>query len=234
MSQRIWEPLLSEQDRAAVGRKKRRPVGFGSRPALLLIDLYRGVYGDKPEPLLEAIKTWPNSCGLPAWDAIPPLQELLRTAREAGVPVIHTRGLNDLASWGEVTRGREPFEDAAAEDRYRRRYEIIDEVAPLPGELVLHKSSPSPFWGTPLTFHLTALGIDTIIVGGESTSGCVRASVVDGCSHRYKMVVVEDCVFDRHESTHAMNLFDMHQKYADVTPLADVLSYLRGLERPAC
>jgi nicotinamidase-related amidase len=232
VSERVWDRLLSEQDRAHVAMKARRPVGFGSRPALILIDLYRGVYGDKPKPLLQATETWPSSCGLAAWNALPALQELLATSRKAGIPIIHTRGLSDLATWGEVTRGRDSFADAAAEDRYRRRYDIIDEVAPLPGELVLHKSSPSPFWGTPLTFHLTALGIDTLIVGGESTSGCVRATVVDACSHRYKVTVVEDCVFDRHESTHALNLFDMHQKYADVLPLADALAYLRGLETP--
>jgi nicotinamidase-related amidase len=73
---------------------------------------------------------------------------------------------------------------------------------------------------------LNYLGVDTIITCGESTSGCVRASVVDGCTNRYRMIVVEECVFDRHETTHAINLFDMHQKYADVLPLAEVLDYL--------
>ncbi len=74
--------------------------------------------------------------------------------------------------------------------------------------------------------HLNQLGVDTIITCGESTSGCVRASVVDGCTNRYRMIVVEEGVFDRHEATHAINLFDMHQKYADVLPLAEVLEYL--------
>jgi trehalose 6-phosphate synthase len=96
----------------------------------------------------------------------------------------------------------------------------------LPGEAVLRKSSPSAFWGTPLVGHLNYLGVDTIITCGESTSGCVRASVVDGCTYRYRMIVVEEGVFDRHEATHAINLFDMHQKYADVLPLADALDYL--------
>ncbi len=74
--------------------------------------------------------------------------------------------------------------------------------------------------------HLNSLGVDTIITCGESTSGCVRASVVDGCTNRYRMAVVEECVFDRHQATHAINLFDMNQKYADVLPLAEVLEYL--------
>ena len=113
-----------------------------------------------------------------------------------------------------------------ARERRRRRYDIIDELTPLPGEAVLRKSSPSAFWGTPLVGHLNFLGVDTLITCGESTSGCVRASVVDGSTYRYRMTVVEECVFDRHEATHAINLFDMNQKYADVLPLADVLEYL--------
>jgi len=113
-----------------------------------------------------------------------------------------------------------------ARDRWQRRYDIVDEVAPLPGEAVLRKSSPSAFWGTPLAGHLNYLGVDTLITCGESTSGCVRASVVDGCTYRYRMIVVEEGVFDRHEAAHAINLFDMHQKYADVVSLAEVLEYL--------
>ncbi len=116
--------------------------------------------------------------------------------------------------------------DPEAQDRLRRRFDIIDEVEPLPGEAVLRKASPSAFWGTPLIGHLNALHVDTIITCGESTSGCVRASVVDGCTYRFRMTVVEECVFDRHEAAHAMNLFDMNQKYADVLPLQEVLDYL--------
>jgi maleamate amidohydrolase len=74
------------------------------------------------------------------------------------------------------------------------------------------------------------LGVDTLIVAGESTSGCVRASVVDGCTNGYRMIVAEECVFDRHEATHAINLFDMHQKYADVLALAEILKWLSHRE----
>ena len=113
-----------------------------------------------------------------------------------------------------------------ARDRRMRGYEIIDEIKPFPGEAVIRKSSPSVFWGTPLVGHLKALDVDTIITCGESTSGCVRASVVDGSTNRYRMIVVEECVFDRTEASHAINLFDLNQKYADVLPLAEVLHYL--------
>ena len=237
MSQRVWEPYLTEQDRAHLAASDHRPIGFGEKPALLLIDLYRWVFGDEPQPLLEAIKTWPSSCGLAAWNAIPHIQTLLSTAREAGVPVIHMTGLDQDAveGWGIYRQSKRPVDTSPeAQDRKKRQYDIIDEVAPIPGESVLHKSSPSAFWGTPLAGHLNYLGVDTIIACGESTSGCVRASVVDGCTNRYRMIVVEECVFDRHESAHALNLFDMNQKYADVLPLGDVLEYLAswGAQQP--
>ena len=107
------------------------------------------------------------------------------------------------------------------------RIQIIPEVAPIDGEVVIHKSSPSAFWGTPLFGYLNSLGVDTLIVGGESTSGCVRASTVDGCTNRYRMVVAEECVFDRHQAAHAINLFDLNQKYADVQPLDEIVEWMQ-------
>jgi nicotinamidase-related amidase len=163
------------------------------------------------------------------WNAIPKIQKLLAKAREAGIPIVHTTGLDGAGVAPRSHRREAEFQadkDPQAQDRLRRRYEIIDEVKPLAGEAVVRKASPSAFWGTPLIGHLNFLHVDTIITCGESTSGCVRASVVDGCTYRFRMVVVEDCVFDRHQATHAMNLFDMNQKYADVLALAEVLEYL--------
>ena len=231
MAERVWEKFLTEQDRAHLASRTPTPIGFGKNPALLLIDLYRGVFGDEPKPLLEAIKEWPGSCGMPAWDAIPHIQTLLQAARDAGVPVIHVTGINGdidgIEPWSVRRESQRPQDPSPeAQDRRARRYEIIDEVAPLPGEGVLRKASPSAFYGTPLAAHLNYLGVDTVIVCGESTSGCVRASVVDGCTYRYRITVVEECVFDRHETAHAMNLFDMNQKYADVLSLGDVLEYM--------
>jgi len=228
MAERVWDRFLTEQDKAHVAAKGARTVGFGQKPALLLIDLYRWVFGDKPEPILEAIKTWPGSCGPTAWNAIPHIQKLLSAAREAGIPIVHTTGLDKSGIQGWATsRGRpRPEPTAEALERQWRMYDIIDEVKPLEGEAVIKKASPSAFWGTPLVGHLNFLGVDSVITCGESTSGCVRASVVEGCTYRYQMIVVEECVFDRHETCHAVDLFDMNQKYADVLPLADVLKYL--------
>ena len=229
MIERVWDNYLTPQDKAHLAKSAHKTVGFGEKPALLLIDLYRWVFGDKPQPILEAIETWPSSCGLAAWDAIPPIQTMLKAARDAQIPVVHATGRAEdgLAGWSV---GREIYDNShrSPEDleRRSRRWDIVDEVAPLPGEPVMRKDSPSAFWGTPLIGHLNYHNVDTIITCGETTSGCVRASVVDGCTNRYRMIVVEEGVFDRHDAAHAINLFDMNQKYADVLPLADVLEQL--------
>ena len=230
MAERVWDRFLTEQDRAHVQMKPPKAIGFGKRPGLLLIDLYRWVFGDNPQPILESIKSWPGSCGLAGWNAIPSIQTLLKTAREVRIPIVHVTGLANAGvdEWSfrrDVERSQLTPE---ARERRSRKYDIIEQVEPLPGEAVLRKLSPSAFWGTPLVGHLNQLGIDTVITCGESTSGCVRASVVDGCTYRFRMIVVEECVFDRHEAAHAINLFDMHQKYADVLPLVQVVQYLHS------
>ncbi len=216
---RIWDSFLTEQDKATLVGRQPRSRGYGGKPAVLLIDLYRAVFGDNPEPILEALKRWPATCGLAAWEAIPHIQRLLSTAREMHVPIVHTTGLEGMPGWHAH---RDP---GTGDDQ--DRIQIIPEVAPIPGEVVIHKSSPSAFWGTPLEGYLNSLGIDTLIVGGESTSGCVRASTVDGCTYRYRMFVAEECVFDRHQVAHAINLFDMNQKYADVLPLDEIIEWMQ-------
>jgi maleamate amidohydrolase len=107
MPERVWDAFLTEQDHAHLAMSAHRRIGFGRRPALLLVDLYRWGFGDRPEPLLEAIKTWPSSCGLAAWQAIPPIQILLKAARDASIPIVHMTGLEQhgMKGW---TAWREP------------------------------------------------------------------------------------------------------------------------------
>ncbi len=95
MAERVWDKFLTEQDKAHVAMGEHKEVGFGEKPALLLIDLYRWVFGDNPQPILEATKEWPASCGLAAWDAIPAIQTVLQAARDAGIPVVHATGRDD-------------------------------------------------------------------------------------------------------------------------------------------
>ncbi len=224
---RVWDRFLTEQDKAHLAKRRRSPRGFGRRPALLCIDLYRGVFGDRPEPLVESIDTWPGSCGPAAWDAIAPTQALQRAARTAGIPIFHTTGMDDGAGLAWMKQQR--YGNVEAAERDRRKYDLIPETGPEPGEVIIRKSSPSPFWGTPLVGYLNGLGIDTVITCGETTSGCVRAAFIDGCTYRYGMVGVEEAIFDRHEASHAINLFDINEKYGDILSLEDVLAYLHSI-----
>ncbi len=232
MTTRVWDRFLTDQDRARAAIQPAIRKGAGTRPVLVLVDLYRWVFGDAPEPLLDAIKTWPGSCGPTAWESLPHIQRLLGEARELGIPVVHLTGLEGMPGWRDFNPRGGGSSDPVDPDHRRRRYDIVDEVAPIEGEVVLRKTAPSAFWGTPLAAHLTALGADTIIVSGESTSGCVRATVVDAKSQRYKVIVPEECVFDRDEASHAINLFDMEEKYADVLPLAETIDYMRSVSAP--
>lgn len=230
MTNRVWDRFLTEQDKAHAERQPPLERGLGERPVLLLVDIYRNAFGEHREPLLEAIKTWPSSCGEAGWDALPRIGRLLAAARELAVPVVHVTGLSELPSWREerLVDGR-----GADVELRRRQYEIMGDVAPIDGEVVLRKAAPSAFWGTPLAGLLHQLQADSLIVAGETTSGCVRATVVDACSYRYKVTVVEECVFDRTEAAHAINLFDIAHKYADVINLDATIERLRDAMTPA-
>ena len=107
--------------------------------------------------------------------------------------------------------------------------DLKTEFKPQPGDVVITKQRASGFYGTPLMAHLTQLGIKTVIVCGESTSGCVRASSVDAYSNGFHVVVVEECCFDRSMLSHKVNLFDMHHKYVDVMHVDEVVTHLDGL-----
>ena len=102
-------------------------------------------------------------------------------------------------------------------------------LAPVEGEIVFTKKYASAFFETGLSSMLVAAGIDTLILTGCSTSGCIRATAVDGVSHGYRVIVPEEAVSDRAEGPHYANLFDINAKYGDVVPLAEVLEYLRRL-----
>lgn len=208
-----WDDVVSDEVRERY-RAYERERRVGERPALLAIDLYNLVYESEH----------PSSCGEFAWAAIEPTRRLLAAARAAGIPVIYSTRDPDMRV-ASTHRRREPVS--------RDSYEIKDDFAPQPEDLVVRKQRASVFFGTPLVAHLNQLGVRSLIVCGESTSGCVRASVVDAYSNGYHTVVVEECTFDRYLLTHKVNLFDMHHKYADVMHLEEVLAALRSGRPPS-
>jgi len=130
---------------------------------------------------------------------------------------------------------REPSQRGGSATCRADGYALYHEFTVEPGDILILKQRASIFQGTPLFSHLSLLGVQSLIVCGESTSGCVRASVVDGYSNGFHVSVVEECTFDRAELTHKVNLFDMHHKYADVMHIDEVLAHLGtvGLERAA-
>lgn len=238
---RVWDRFLTERDRAHGAKLGARlagasRVGFGQRAALLMIDHCNYGLGDARVPILESMDRFPLSFGLEGWGAVEQTRRLLDACRDVGVPVLYTAPFGH----GPHSPLRAPggVGDVLADDRLG---EIVAMLAPADDDVVLHKVGASGFAGTPLDAILHQLDVDTLLVTGNSTSGCVRATVVDAAYLRYRTIVVEECVYDRIEAAHAMSLFDMDQKYADVVGIDEVLDWLashragvRGGDRGRC
>jgi len=169
-----------------------------------------------------------SSCGLEGWEAVYKTQRLLKAARARGIPVFYSTNTSSQSNL--IPEGRGKHEKREVTPGFSKHiHQIVDEVAPIEGEVVIYKHAPSAFFCTPLITYLTQLKIDTLLTCGESTSGCVRASVVDAASHRFKVSVVGECTFDRGQASHAINLFDMQAKYADIVTVEEVEGYLATL-----
>lgn len=224
------ERFLTELDKAVFPRTGYGGrVGFGQRPVVLVIDVSYSFCGDEPLPLLEAIEQYHNSCGERAWTAVAAIERLLAVARGKRIPVIYTTGFDHpIAGDFGVGRWIDKCANEAA-DQHPRAQQIVAPIAPQPNDIVIEKNVPSAFFTTNLVPYLVSLRADCVITCGVATSGCVRASVVDGFSHNYRMIVVEEATFDRIEASHWINLFDMDMKYADVMQLDDVLRHLETI-----
>jgi maleamate amidohydrolase len=206
-----------------------RDVFVGPAPALLAIDLYDLAYEGGARPIAELAETYPSSCGEIAHAAIPATQRLFGAARGAGLPVFYTtmdtRPSSKPIGLSATRRRKVRVDDAA--------YSIKAEFAPEPGDVVITKQRASAFFGTPLQAHLQQLGVRCVIICGESTSGCVRASAVDAYSLGFHVVVVEECCFDRSPLSHKVNLFDLHHKYADVLHVDNAVAQITAMRKAA-
>jgi len=227
---RPWDAIITDRDRAvmaASGMGQR--AGLGSRPCLLVVDITYAFTGDRPEPILESIKRFPHSGGDVAWAALPNVAELIATSRARGIPVVYTRQTRRTDSLTAGGWGRKNRRALAASPAGIDPMQIPDIVAPNPGDLVIDKEKPSAFFGTTLLGYLHAMGADSVVIAGTSTSGCVRSTAVDAFSYNYPTVVVEDCCFDRSLTSHAIALFDLECRYADVVTLDELRPMLDAI-----
>lgn len=204
-----------DQDYAGAGFAGR--LGFGARPALILIDFVEA-YFDRSSPLYADVE-----------DTLASALRVLEGARQARVPVIftnvvyHPSGIN-----GGIFMRKVPNLKLMAEGAPMGAWP--KGLEPRPEELVISKQYPSSFFGTSLSSTLTANGIDTLVMTGLTTSGCVRATCIDACSFGFIPIVVQEAVGDRDVRPHEANLFDMNAKYADVVGEAEALAYFRRLD----
>ncbi len=205
---------LSDNYRGVWGQR----LGFGRRPALLAIDFMQA-YTTEGAPLFAP--------GVVS--AVEESRELLACARRTGIPVIHTHiryHAGHFADGGLWVKKAPVMKDMVSGNPLAA---FCPPVAPLADEVVLSKQYASAFFGTALAPLLVAQGIDTLLMIGCSTSGCIRASAVDAVQHGFRAMVVRECVGDRHPGPHEANLFDIDSKYGDVVHKREALDYLNRL-----
>ncbi|HBK79614.1 MAG TPA: hydrolase [Nitrospinae bacterium] len=231
MAERIWDKYISTRDREIFeGSGYGKRGGLGRRPAVLVVDLFYNFTGDVLKPITESIGEWRNSCGEEGWAAVYKTAELLEAARSKNLPIIYSNAQRradgqDSGRW--KAKNHRAMEKTTSGGLGT---EICKEVAPQPKDIQLLKLKPSMFFGTPLVSILNDLDVDTVLVTGLVTSGCVRATVTDAFSYNFSVGVIEDCCGDRWEVSHAVTLFEMDAKYADVISLQETKEYLGTID----
>lgn len=225
-----YSSLLTEQDRQVLAASGHgQPLGLTTPCALLVIDMTYDFIGDRPEPILDSAGRFPQSCGEAGWAAVERLGGVLDAARVNQVPVIYTvrsvshRRLESLSFSRKRDTGGRPSPRVLPESE-----QVPTVIAPVAGDIVIAKSKPSAFFNTPLTEYLVGLGIRQLVCCGATTSGCVRATVVDAFSHGVQTALIEDCTVDRFESSHQMAMFDMACKYADLVTADEAAAHFAG------
>ncbi|MBP1742519.1 MAG: hypothetical protein H6Q48_4812 [Deltaproteobacteria bacterium] len=221
----VWDDILTPTDREVIRRGGYgKPRGLGKRPALLIIDPQYN-YAGADKPILEQIQEWPSGVGESAWRAIERLIPLISAFREKKSPIIYTRQVQKSIAFdgfaAKAVRSSSQYLEGS------KGTSIVEEIAPQEGDFVIDKGYASAFYGTPLLSVLIKLKVDTLIVTGGTTGGCVRATCVDAISRNFDVAVVEDCVYDRIKASHKVALLDLWMKYCDVICGREVLRYLQ-------
>jgi maleamate amidohydrolase len=230
----IWDDVLPARDREVYEKGNwGKPRPRGKRPVILVIDAMYSFAGDYRQPILDAIDKHYTACGEMAWDSVEAIAGLLGTARPLDIPVMYAvmEQRADGFDRQAATRGASRREDETPPTDLIGSYanDVVAEIAPAPEDVVFTKPKASIFFGTPLVSYLTYLQADTVILTGCVTSGCVRAAAVDASSYNYNVIIPQECVWDRGELTHKINLFDIQMKYGDVEPLSDTKAWLESL-----
>lgn len=215
MPERPWDSVLSDRDREVIeaagydekGASNWNTRGVGDSPMLLIIDVQRVTVGADVH-ITEAVEESRIAMGEVAHRALEHIVPFVEFIREQGIPVTHTRVV------------------PPAYDPDDPEVQIVDALAPREGEPVLDKRYASAFFGTDLVSRLVRADVDTLVVVGDTTSGCLRATVVDAQQYGFKIVVPKECVFDRVELSHRVSLLDMWMKYATVRPVDEVRELL--------
>ena len=230
----VWDDFLSEDDKRMLANRKKtepKPHGqFGERPAILVIDMNRGAIGEDL-PVYEVVKEIPSAIGERAWSAIRHMQDLLPRARAAGIPIFYSK------HYFKETTGLPLADEGSPFSEFNALSEIQEEVAMQPGDMLVEKQQPSAFNQTGLINMLLNKKVDNVIVTGNSTSGCVHATVVDAGAFQLNISIVEEAVFDRFDLSHAAALFNMGWKYGDIVSIGEVYEYIasvtEGQRQPA-
>jgi len=224
---RIWDDILTPTDQEVIRRGGYgKPRGLGERPALLIIDPQYN-YAGADKPILEQIQEWPSGVGESAWRAIERLKPLIHAFREKKRPIIYTRQVQKSMAFdgfaAKAVRSPSQYLDGS------KGTSIVEAIAPQEGDVVIDKSYASAFYGTPLLSVLIKLKVDTLIMAGGTTGGCVRATCVDAISRNFDVAVVEDCVYDRISASHKVALLDLWMKYCDLISSGAAVDYVTRL-----
>lgn len=214
-----WDGIIPQQDLEVMEVEARADQGIGVSPAVIVVDMTRAFVDD----------AYPLGYGATGGPCAEAIAHLLAVARSMQIPVMYSAGL-DSANAAERGRWKSP-NSRAGERMLPEPNAVVPILEPQHGESIVRKRRPSAFFGTELASLLVYHQIDTLVVTGMTTSGCVRATVIDAFSHNFRVIVPHECVADRAQISHAVTLFDIHARYGDVMATADLEAALLSRHR---